>query len=86
MQVMRALWLKYLKGLSLFLVLSAFLTILVFWITDYVNHMFGGQAPYSIRFVIVLISVVVIVLLLKITIDKPYRELQEARKRAKESK
>ena len=51
-----------------------------FWAIDIVNDVYGGQAPYFVRFILVLILVMVFVVLSKVTMDKPYRDLQEAKK------
>ena len=78
---MCGLWLKYLKSLLVMLGLSIFLALVFFGVIDIVNGAYGGQAPYLVRFVLLLILIVIFVLLSKVTIDKPYRDLQEAKKR-----
>lgn len=84
--VMRNLWLNYLKTLLILLVLSVALIFVAYHTITLANQVFGGQAPNWIRAVLVLVFIVIYVLLWNITAAKPYRELQEAKRRAKEAK
>lgn len=84
--MMRQLWLKYLKGLLLLLGLTVALTLAFFQVVDFLNEVYGGEAPYFVRLALLLVFIFIFLLFSKITIDKSYRDLQEAKEARKKEK